>query len=85
MRLAWTISAKPEGRNGDGKNEGGMVVYLVSPQTHSREEVGRVAFERANSLHPDVPYEDQLDIEIGKARKTIEVIEELTANAGELA
>jgi hypothetical protein len=85
MRLAWKISAKPEGRNGDGKNEGGMVVYLVAPGTASREEVGRVAFERANSLHPDVPYEDQLDIEIGKARKTIEVIEELTANAGELA
>jgi hypothetical protein len=85
MELAWKISARPEGRNGGGKNEGGMVVYLVAPSTSGREEIGRVAFERENSLHPDVPYEDQLDIEIGKARKSIEVLEELSANAGELA
>lgn len=81
--MAWKISAKPEGRNGGGKNEGGMVIYLVS--NAGREEVGRVAFERNNSSHPDVTYEDQLDIEIGKAQKTIEVVEELTRSAGELA
>lgn len=80
--MSWKISAKPEGRNGGGKNEGGMVVYLVS--AGGREEVERVAFDRANSKNPDVTYEDQLDMTVGKARKSIEVLAELTAGAGEL-
>lgn len=80
--MAWKLSARPEGRNGGGKNEGGLVIYLVGG--NGREEVGRVAFERQNSLHPDVEFDDQVDLEVAKAKKAIEVIEELTEQAGEL-
>lgn len=85
--MSWEVVARPEGRNDGGKNEGGMVVYLtMGGQSHApKEEIGRVAFERANSTHPDVSYEDQLDIEIAKAKKSIDVLAELAAGAGTLA
>lgn len=86
--MPWQILARPEGKNPgaeEGKNEGGFVIELaLVGGGGAREEVTRVAFERANSSHPDVSFHDQLDHEMGKAKKAIEVLEELTADAGTL-
>lgn len=78
----WEIVARPEGKNDDDKNEGGMIVLLKNGS--AEEEVGRVAFERANSLHPDVEFDDQLDKELGKAVRSLAAIRELTSGSKEL-
>lgn len=64
----WIITAEPEGKNpGDrstaekvkgklvGKNEGGVIIRLATfpDGEYNRREVGRVAFDRKNSEHPD--------------------------------
>lgn len=84
--MAWRIVCKPEGHNPgseEGRNEGGMVVY-VSAGTGGREEIGRVAFERANSTHPDVSYADQLSTFMEAARETIRLMEDLRGEEGVL-
>lgn len=84
--MAWKIEAKPEGRNGTAtpeKNEGGMVVYLVN-SAGSRQEVGRVAFERQNSTHPDVDFPTQLKTFIDAAKAAVEAIDELVDDSGVL-
>lgn len=84
----WEAALRPEGNNRDGINKGGMIVLLKHNGTGSmgaREaEIGGVAFERANSLHPSVSYDNQLDIEWGKAKKSVELLNELFAGAGKL-
>jgi hypothetical protein len=84
--MAWRIECKPEGHNPgteEGRNEGGMVVYVVAG-AGGREEIGRVAFERQNSTHPDVTYGDQLDTFMTAARETISMMESLRSEAGVL-
>jgi hypothetical protein len=84
--MAWRIECRPEGHNPgteDGRNEGGMVVYVVGG-AGGREEIGRVAFERNNSTHPDVTYADQLSTYMEAARETIRMITDLQAEAGVL-
>ena len=76
--MAYRIECRPEGHNPgtqEGRNEGGMVVYVVG--TTGREEIGRVAFERQNSTHPDVTYADQLSTFMEAARETIRMIEDM--------
>lgn len=80
--INWEISIRPEGRNEDGKNEGGVVILLK--QGNQEAEVGRVAFERSNSLHPEVKFEDQLQVEVGKAATVLNKIRELNEGAGQL-
>jgi hypothetical protein len=89
----WKVVMRPEGRNpapdpdaedgSQGRNEGGMVIYLENGGV--REEVGRVAFERANSTHPEVEFKDQLRVEVGKAQDAVAALAELMADAGTLA
>lgn len=83
----WRIVCKPQGHNPgseEGRNEGGMVVYVTTTGGGGREEIGRVAFERANSTHPDVSYADQLSTFMAAARETIRVMEELRDESGAL-
>jgi hypothetical protein len=83
--MAWTLTLAPHGSNPgseEGRNEGGMVVYLVNGG--QREEVARVAWMRENSTNPDVAFQDQLDNEVAKAKHALAVLEELTANQGTL-
>lgn len=84
--MAWQIVVKPVGANPgkqDGKNEGGVVVELVTGRG-AREEVKRVAFERGNSTNPDVPFDDQLDDTLKIARKACDVVNELLGEQGAL-
>ena len=79
---SWQLVIEPKGDNDNGVNKGGMVIYLQNGSV--KEEIGRVAFERTNSLYPDVSFEDQLDIEVSKATKSITILHDLAEGAGEL-
>lgn len=81
--MSWKLTADPVEHSAD-KNDGGIVISLLDLKTSSKTEIGRVGFERSASLNPYVSYEDQLDIEVAKARKSIELLNELTAGAGSL-
>lgn len=92
--MPWTIAVRPKGKNPgslkagekegeQGTNEGGMVIELVS-SSGGREEVTRVAWVRQNSIQPELPFGEALDQEMEKAKKSIEVLNELVAGAGEL-
>lgn len=87
--VTWEIVARPEGKNNDGKNDSGMLIILKHSGPGSmgsrEEEIGAVAFVRQNSLHPDTEFGEQLDTEIEKAKKAVEILSELTAGAGQLA
>jgi hypothetical protein len=88
----WKVVIRPEGNNpaedpdaeegAQGRNEGGMIVYLENGGV--REEVGRVAFERANSAHPDVDFRTQLRHEVDTATAAVEALRDMFAGAGEL-
>jgi len=78
----WSVVLRPEGKNDDQLNTGGMVI-LVSDGVH-RTEVSRVAFIRRNGKNPDVDYETQLDHEVGKARKSVEILNEQFTESGVL-
>lgn len=83
--MAWKITVKPEGRNGTAtpdKNEGGMVVRLVNGMT--TQEVGRVAFERENSTHPDVEFPAQLKTFTDAAKAVVEMMNEMVDESGVL-
>lgn len=83
--MSWKIVARPEGRNGDGTNRSGIVIGLAGggSRTYGYEftEMTRVAFERANSKHPDVPFAEQLSDELNKAREAITFLNGLSADA----
>lgn len=87
--VTWEIVARPEGKNDNSKNDSGMLILLKHSGPGSmgsrEEEIGAVGFVRENSLHPDVEFGDQLDIEIEKAQKMVTVLSDLTAGAGQLA
>lgn len=85
--MTWVILARPEGKNPgseEGRNEGGIVIELALSGGSAREEVSRVAFTRANSVHPEVEFSDMLSIEMAKAKEAAEMLNELTADAGVL-
>lgn len=92
-RAPWRIVVRPEGANpgratddddDQGINEGGMVVYLVEGNGGRRQEVSRVAWVRENSLHPEVPFDEQLEAVIHRARTAVEQINRLFVDAGTL-
>jgi hypothetical protein len=60
-----------------------MVIYLENQGV--REEVTRVAFERANSTHPEVEFKDQLRAEVSKAHDAVAALREMLSDAGTLA
>lgn len=90
----WKIVFDVEGQNPDaaslaknaktGKNEGGFVVKLVHTGSAADQEVTRVAFERKNSLYPDVSFGDQVQAEVEKARTAVELLNEQLVGVGEL-
>jgi hypothetical protein len=91
---AWRIVCEPVGNNPGskpagrsktkGRNESGIVVYLASTGHGGKHEVQRVAFERKNSAHPDVSFEDQLERTIETARTAVAKINELLSADKEL-
>jgi hypothetical protein len=64
------------------ENGGGMVVYVTDGSM--RREVTRVAFVREHSKNPDVLYEDQLDAEVRKAQKSVDLLNAQFEQAGVL-
>lgn len=84
--MGWQIVVRPEGKNPgseEGRNEGGMVVSLKG-SNGGMEEIQRVAWVRENSTNPRVTFAAQLDDVMAKAKKAVEVLDELTADAGTL-
>lgn len=74
----WKIVAEPQGRNvnnpGEKRNDGGLVIFLYRPSqstptymAEARQEVNRVAFDRANSTNPDKSFSDMCDEVIAAA------------------
>lgn len=88
--MAWKIIAEPQGANtaasaSTAENKGGMVFFLQNDTYSSgKQEIGRVAFERKNSINPRVPYDKALDDVVAKCRKSIEVLNDLASGAGTL-
>lgn len=79
----WMVECEPEGKNDDGVNEGGMIVWLV--KDGEREEVSTVGFIRRNSANPDIEFEQALEAEVAKAKVAARIkneLDELRANAG---
>lgn len=72
----------PIGKN-DGKNEGGVVLYVQSG-SYGRQEVSRVGWIRRNTKNPDVSFEAQLKAEVAKAKQAISEMNELVSAAGVL-
>lgn len=84
----WKIIVEPIADNGasdKGKNKGGMRVLLASSTDGLPQEVNRVAFERKNSSHPEVSFEDQLREVVGTARAAVKILTEQLTWDGELA
>lgn len=77
--MAWEISLRPEGRNVDAVNSGGIVVYLVNGAT--REEVGRVAFDREASESPDKSFDEVLTEYVAAAEKGAKAVNDMVAKA----
>lgn len=85
--MMFKIEAKPVGANGTktpGKNEGGLVINLVSTSSGAREEVGRVAFERKNSSHPDVDAPTQIKTYMDAAKAAVDAVNDLLDSSGTL-
>lgn len=84
--LAEAVGANSSASADTAENKGGIVIYVVkNTDVYNKQEVGRVAFERKNSLNPRASFETQLDKEVGKAKKAVETLNELFADAGRLA
>lgn len=77
--MSWEISCRPEGKNQDGENKGGIVVYLVNGT--AREEVGRVAFDRSESESPGRPFAEVLDEYLANAKKGAEAVNTMVASS----
>jgi hypothetical protein len=95
--VTWQIIVQPEGKNGvlpsgadqpasgetvQGENQTGMVIYLV--EGSSKREISRVGFVRRNTKNPKAKFDDQLEKELGKARKARDILNGLAENAGVL-
>jgi hypothetical protein len=97
--VTWQIIVQPEGKNGvlpsgadqpasgetvQGENQTGMVIYLTEGAPARRREISRVGFVRRNTKNPKVKFDDQLEKELGKARKSRDLLNSLAENAGVL-
>lgn len=76
MGNAWQVAIEPARSDEGGKNLAGLQLVLVAPSGDQWDNVPvtRVAFARANSRHPDVPFDEQMDIELAKAQEAADVI-----------
>lgn len=77
--MGWSVIVRPVEANSEGEeNMGGLVIYLADGTDDGQEyEVTRVAYARRASRNPDVSFEDQLRIEIGKAEEAAASMNEL--------
>lgn len=80
--MTWLIVAEPVGGNENDENTGGIALFLQNDM--SRKEISRVAFVRRFGANPTVKFEDALQAEADKAKKSVELLNELAAKAGEL-
>lgn len=74
--MAWSVICRPAEGNpkGNGRNLGGLVVLLADGADEEEHEVTRVAFTRRRSRNPNVPFEEQLQVELEKARRAAEAL-----------
>lgn len=93
--MKWTVVTEPKGENPGlvtkalaragappkGENISGLVIYLSNGSV--KQEVSRVAYIRRPETcrNPNVPYADQLRIELAKARETCNVLNEKATEA----
>jgi hypothetical protein len=71
----WIVRAKPEGRNTDGFNTGGLAIVLVDLDDDWREvEVARVAFDRTKARDPEVPFVDAFIDAIERAEEAAQLV-----------
>lgn len=97
--MTWQIIVQPEGKNGvlpsgadqpasgetvQGENQTGMVIYLVEENGSGKREISRVGFVRRNTKNPKAKFDDQMEKELGKARKARDILNSLAENAGVL-
>lgn len=86
MAGKYRIVCKPEDRGSVGddveKNISSMVVKLTNG-SHT-EEICRVGFARENSNNPDVPFKQQLNDALDRARVAADILNEQLAPSGEL-
>lgn len=80
----WSIVAEPQARNTGGKNEGGIVLYVVNPSGGGKSEVSRVAFIRRNSKNPKNSLAVQLQREVARARTAVDILNSQLSGTGEL-
>lgn len=83
----WDIDIVPEGDHGEsnpGVNQGGLVIYLVSP-SGAKEEFSRVAFVRRNSKNTKTSFKNQWQREKARAMEALKVLNESMSDVGTLA
>lgn len=93
----WKVIAEPQGKNPGiikkaavacgvekAENTGGVIVYVTNGD--NKQEVSRVAYIRRPDVckNPNVTYQDQLDIEITRARDTCTKLNELLGEPDEV-
>lgn len=92
----WHVTYRVEGKQGalpegaevsgdapvQGLNLGGIIIEVSNGAT--KQEVGRVAFQREHSKHPDVALEDQVKVVTDKARAAVTLLNEDLSGNGEL-
>lgn len=74
MNIIWTVKTKPvpDNPSAAGKNESGIVVYLVNGA--EKVETARVLFVRRNARNKSVGFKRQLLKELDKAYEAAEVL-----------
>lgn len=82
MLKKWYVECEPVSANTTVQS-GAMVVYVACNE--SREEIARVAFIRRHASNPSTSYSKQIDKEMRKARKSVEVLNKKNATAGSLS
>jgi hypothetical protein len=72
--MDWEVQTKPvpDNPSAEGKNESGVVVYLV--RGTERIETSRVLFVRRNAKNKSVGFKRQLLKELDKAYEAVEVL-----------
>lgn len=86
----YKIVAEAKGENTSSapetaENKGGIVIYLQQIGGNpNRQEVERVAFDRARSTNPRVPFDVQLEKSLNKARAAVKSLNELLNESGRL-
>lgn len=81
--MTWSVATEAvDVQAGDGKNRSALVVQITDGK--DKIECSRVGMVRRNTKNPDVPFPDQLQIELDKARECVATINELEEYLEEL-